>query len=267
MGLDKRSGHIYEAIRIIHGHGQGDFHDRLFHALDGLFEGSRYALELFGDDGEYAIESNLPFHESRDSDILVRTGELVKQQSPMFQKLAEGESSPMRLSDLISMRQLQRTELYHEIFKTIHIRHQIGIPVRSTVVLGGLTLNRDVRDFRGDDLKLACILAPQIATAFEADLLFRKLKRATFKPAEMDHTQLRRLGLSRREAEILLWLSDGKRDREIAVILGISVRTVNHHVSVILRKLQVENRTAAVQMVLRHMPGVEGVLGARGRRR
>lgn len=265
MHSEKFTGRLYEALRIIHAHGQGDFHERLFQALDGVFEGSRYALELFGHEGEYAIESNLPFHESRDSGIIARTGELVKLQSPMFQRLAEGESAPMRLSDLISMRQLQRTDLYHEIFHVIHIRHQIGIPVRSSVVLGGLTINRDVRDFRGDDLKLACILAPQIATAFEADLLLRKLRRAAFKPAEVDHTRLRRLSLSRREAEILIWLSDGKRDREIAIILGISVRTVNHHVRVILQKLHVENRTAAVQFALRHMPEIAALGGVTGR--
>jgi len=36
--------------------------------------------------------------------------------------------------------------------------------------------------------------------------------------------------LSPREAEVLVWFSDGKRDREIATILGISLRTVQKHV-------------------------------------
>ena len=41
------------------------------------------------------------------------------------------------------------------------------------------------------------------------------------------------------------WLSEGKRDREIAIILGLSSRTVEKHVGHIIEKLNVETRTAA----------------------
>jgi DNA-binding CsgD family transcriptional regulator len=51
--------------------------------------------------------------------------------------------------------------------------------------------------------------------------------------------------LTARETEVLGWLAEGKRDREIAIILGISVFTVGKHVQNILKKLRVENRTAA----------------------
>jgi DNA-binding CsgD family transcriptional regulator len=42
------------------------------------------------------------------------------------------------------------------------------------------------------------------------------------------------------------WVIEGKRDREIAIILGLSPRTVEKHVCHILEKLGVETRTAAV---------------------
>lgn len=51
--------------------------------------------------------------------------------------------------------------------------------------------------------------------------------------------------LTTREGEILHWVREGKRDPEIAIILRISPRTVNHHVASIHRKLGVETRTAA----------------------
>src|SRR6476469_6725312 len=51
--------------------------------------------------------------------------------------------------------------------------------------------------------------------------------------------------LSLREAEVIDWISEGKRDREIALILEISPRTVEKHVQRILKKLGVETRTAA----------------------
>ena len=60
-------------------------------------------------------------------------------------------------------------------------------------------------------------------------------------PAKM----LEALGLTPRETEVLKWVAEGKRDGEIAIILGLSSRTVSHHLERIYRKLSVETRTAA----------------------
>jgi DNA-binding NarL/FixJ family response regulator len=51
--------------------------------------------------------------------------------------------------------------------------------------------------------------------------------------------------LSDREREVLTLLSQGRTDRQIAERLGISMRTVGHHVGHILRKLGAENRAEA----------------------
>jgi DNA-binding CsgD family transcriptional regulator len=60
------------------------------------------------------------------------------------------------------------------------------------------------------------------------------------------HAQpLQNLGVTKREAEVLLWICQGKRNCEIAAILGTSERTVGKHIEEILRKLCVETRTAA----------------------
>lgn len=52
-------------------------------------------------------------------------------------------------------------------------------------------------------------------------------------------------GLTRRELEVLGLLGDGLRNTEIAARLVVSARTVEHHVSTILRKLGVQTRTQA----------------------
>jgi DNA-binding CsgD family transcriptional regulator len=52
--------------------------------------------------------------------------------------------------------------------------------------------------------------------------------------------------LTRREAEVLAWVSEGKRDAEIATILSTSTRTVHKHVQRILAKTGADTRTAAV---------------------
>ena len=69
---------------------------------------------------------------------------------------------------------------------------------------------------------------------------------ADFRTAGLSEEALTSLGLTRREIEVLDWITHGKRDAEIATILGISARTIGKHVENILRKLQVENRSAAV---------------------
>lgn len=54
--------------------------------------------------------------------------------------------------------------------------------------------------------------------------------------------------LSPRQREVFHWICEGKRDREIATIMGISYRTVTVHVRAILAKLGVENRTCAAML-------------------
>jgi DNA-binding response OmpR family regulator/DNA-binding CsgD family transcriptional regulator len=53
------------------------------------------------------------------------------------------------------------------------------------------------------------------------------------------------LGVTIREADVLIWIARGKTNREIGQILGISPRTVNKHLEQVFSKLEVDNRTAA----------------------
>ena len=54
-----------------------------------------------------------------------------------------------------------------------------------------------------------------------------------------------RHGLTAREAEVLLWISRGKQNRDVSEILQISPRTVNKHLEQIFEKMGVENRASA----------------------
>jgi DNA-binding NarL/FixJ family response regulator len=64
-----------------------------------------------------------------------------------------------------------------------------------------------------------------------------------------------RVKLTKREAEVLLWLSRGKSNRDIAQILDVSYRTINKHLEQIYPKLGVETRTAAVALAIRALEG------------
>ena len=58
--------------------------------------------------------------------------------------------------------------------------------------------------------------------------------------------------LTPREVEILDSVAQGNSNKEIAEILGISDQTVKNHITSILRKLAVNDRTQAVIYALRH---------------
>jgi DNA-binding CsgD family transcriptional regulator len=57
--------------------------------------------------------------------------------------------------------------------------------------------------------------------------------------------RLEKLGLTAREAEVLLWLAHGKSNQEIGAILGVSASTVRTHLRAVFLCLGVESRTAA----------------------
>jgi DNA-binding CsgD family transcriptional regulator len=77
---------------------------------------------------------------------------------------------------------------------------------------------------------------------------FRLLLRETVH--QLDARPLQSLGLTNREAEVLLWLSQGKSNSEIAIILTTKVRTIAKHLERVFAKLMVENRTAAAHAAM-----------------
>ena len=64
---------------------------------------------------------------------------------------------------------------------------------------------------------------------------------------------LESLGLTRRQAEVLAWLAQGKANSEIASILEISPNTVARHLEAIFATLGVETRTAAAAEAFAHL--------------
>lgn len=79
--------------------------------------------------------------------------------------------------------------------------------------------------------------------------------------AEPDFIRLRRAGLTMRECETIHWMAQGKRDQEIAAILGLSPKTVGKHVENTLHKLHAPNRTAAVGAARRWIEEHSGSIG------
>ncbi len=80
--------------------------------------------------------------------------------------------------------------------------------------------------------------------------LQRSAQQRVFAPNFSSSAPLERLGLSPREAEVLLWMAQGKANPEIALIVGCSAATVKKHALHIFEKMGVEGRANAMLRAL-----------------
>jgi DNA-binding NarL/FixJ family response regulator len=76
------------------------------------------------------------------------------------------------------------------------------------------------------------------------------MSKVELKPNFDSAKPLEALGLTPREAEVLLWIAQGKSNADIATILGCAENTVKVHIARIFEKLGFENRNAATVRAL-----------------
>lgn len=133
-----------------------------------------------------------------------------------------------------------------------------------------LTAKGDKRDVRAgmnlgaDDYLSKPVDADELLAAIHARLERHKEKEQAAQAnvefeANFDSSKpLEGLGLTPREAEVLLWLAQGKSNGDIAVILGASEGTIKKHLEHIFEKLAVESRNAASMLAVEALsaPGV-----------
>lgn len=159
-------------------------------------------------------------------------------ENPVVAYVLKGNFAPaLRVSDFTTLREFKRTAYYNEIARYLDgWRDQAAIAIRSPESFLGFALSRD-RKFSDEELLMLELLQPHIERVLRRCTQYLHL--ATEQP------------LTPRERGVLHWVAEGKRDSEIALILGISVRTIEQHVRVCLQKLGVETRAAACATVWR----------------
>ncbi len=106
-------------------------------------------------------------------------------------------------------------------------------------------------DLGADDYLIKPVGASELLACVQARLKrFTHKSALPFAPDFSSPTPLRSLGLTQREAEVLLWVAQGKSNGEIGAILNTAENTIKRHLQNIFEKIGVGNRHAATVKAL-----------------
>lgn len=127
-----------------------------------------------------------------------------------------------------------------------------GTPAMNTVPFIFLTARGDAKDVRtgmnlgADDYLPKPFTTTDLLSAIESRMNRVQSVQEATQPVFDSAEPLEALGITPSEADVLLWMAQGKSNADIATILNCSVGTVKKHAQHIFDKLGVENRAGAM---------------------
>ena len=119
----------------------------------------------------------------------------------------------------------------------------IGLPARILAVADVATALREARPHRPAHSRDAA--ASILRDEARRGRLDGRVVAALLDGGEPAGPERRLHGLSDREVEVLAWVARGKTNPEVGILLGISAKTVQHHVAHIYEKIGVSSRAGA----------------------
>jgi DNA-binding CsgD family transcriptional regulator len=184
-------------------------------------------------DGSYVIDHNVPLDSAEQTRVTARLREVYRE-NPIYGYIRDGGMGPVvDIADLMPRRSFHQTDFYQDIFRPYGLEYQVNVLLSRNGWINTLTINRD-RKINGRMKTLLALASRHIRLAH------RQACRIACQPMLEP--------LTARETEVFEWIREGKRNSEIAAILGCSSRTIDKHVEHILRKTGSETRTAATRM-------------------
>lgn len=215
------------------------FGRHLLNLTSTLLEGTTLAFDqIEPSSGYYSLEVKDEIDDEERLKVLNRLRD-VYQQNPIYPYIQSGGTGAVDISSLLPRPAFERTEFFQDIFRPYDLKHQVCVVLPRKGWISTLTINCD-RQIPARVLTLLSIAAHHMSLAHQTACQIDDLQRVN---KEM---LTPKSGLTARELEVFEWLGKGKRNSEIAIILGCSKRTVDKHVEHILKKTGAETRTAAV---------------------
>jgi len=150
---------------------------------------------------------------------------------------------PFFRQDFFSVREFRELDIYSECFSLLEWTNHGAVHVPTGdehTIFIGLERSGTV-DYTERDRVLLELAQTHLANA-------RKLANAravTRGTERLDPREFGRAGFSPRESEVLVWLTEGKTNAEMATLLGVSLQTVKFHLTSIFNKIGTGNRLAA----------------------
>lgn len=155
-------------------------------------------------------------------------------------RIAQKQGTIVKISDVVSRETWHRQDLYHLVKPYSPFEDDLGVdlPLDNGGILKACVM-RESRSFREEDREIFSLMLPHFVSLL-------------CPPVQQPRT-LTSLGLTRREQEVLHWVTEGKTNSEISTILDIARGTVKIHLERIYEKLGVVNRHGAARRALEVM--------------
>jgi DNA-binding NarL/FixJ family response regulator len=165
---------------------------------------------------------------------------------------ATRDGSARTISDFLSAPQFHRLALHGEFFRPLGIEDQLSttLQIGSGRRILGIALNRS-GGFTESERNLLDALRPHLVIAHEnAARYSRALSRCAGDESFAADSDTALDRLTDRQRDVLCALSRGSTNCQVAIELGISVRTVKKHLEHIFEQLQVQTRIGAARIYL-----------------
>ncbi len=153
--------------------------------------------------------------------------------------------SVQQFSQYHTTREFRQTQLYSECYAPVDQEMWIGVELGKSKLT--VAVSRKRSEFSDAEMLTLELLRPQIEIAYQRLLVLTK--RTDSLQPEFLREKLASFGISQREAEVLYWLTEGKTNPEIGIILNMARSTVKTHLLKIYSKIGCETRTAATRWV------------------
>lgn len=173
-------------------------------------------------------------------------------QNPLVSRLQRTrDGRAYRFSDVLPQAQLHQLQIYRELYAPLGVEHQIAftLPSPRGHVLG-VALSRSGHDFTDLERDVLNRARPFLIQLYRNAMALTALRAsAEQRRPESVERRLSRAGLTRREAEVVRLVAEGRSNQQIADRLTVSVRTVHKHLENAFRKLGVRSRSEAAAQI------------------